>query len=730
MANSKGRVTIPTDMDVVKETLEIMDEWGADAIRDCDGTEFPQELRDTGAKVYATYYTTRKDNAWAKANPDEIQQMYIMTKFHTAVSDTISIHLMDNLYPDMLKVNNRDDITRWWEVIDRTTGEVVSPADWTYDKESGNVTINNATPFHEYTVSFLAYIMWDPVHMYNAVVNEWDVEPQITFDVRQPKTKAHSLERLRKFLDSHEYVDVVRFTTFFHQFTLIFDELAREKFVDWFGYSASVSPYILEQFEKEVGYKFRPEFIIDQGYMNNTYRIPSKEFKDFQAFQRREVAKLAKEMVDIVHEYGKEAMMFMGDHWIGMEPFMDEFASIGLDAVVGSVGNGATLRLFSDIKNVKYTEGRFLPYFFPDVFCEGGDPIKEAKVNWVTARRAILRSPIQRIGYGGYLKLALKFPDFVDYIKSVCNEFRTLYDNIQGVTPYCVKKVAVLNCWGKMRAWSNHMVHHGLYYRQNYSYFGVIEALSGAPFDVSFISFDDIKENKNLLDDIDVIINVGDADTAQGGGEYWADEEIVTAIKKFVYNGGGFIGVGEPGAHHWQGKFFQLDDILGVEEENGFTLNTRRYNTEEHRDHFILEDTNNGNVDFGEGKKNIVALDKTTVLVQNASELPFAVRHAEEVQMAVKEFGKGRGVYISGLPYSFENSRVLYRTVLWSANSENELHKWYSTNYNVEVHAYVKNKKYCVVNNTYEPQDTTVYVGDGSSFELHLDSNEIKWYQI
>ena len=96
--------------------------------------------------------------------------------------------------------------------------------------------------------------------------------------------------------------------------------------VDWFGYSASVSPYILEQFEKKWDNAFRPEYIIDQGYMNNTYRIPSKEFKDFQAFQRREVAKLAKEMVDIVHECGKEAMMFMGDHWIGMEPFMDEFA--------------------------------------------------------------------------------------------------------------------------------------------------------------------------------------------------------------------------------------------------------------------------------------------------------------------------------------------------------------------------------------------------------------------
>ena len=716
----KGRVTIPTDLDVVPQTLEMIEEWGADAIRDCDGTEFPQKLKDTGAKIYATYYTTRKDNAWAKAHPEEIQQMYIMTSFHTAVADTLEIHLMDHLYPNMLAVNTRDDIRRWWEVMDRTTGEPVLTDQWSYEEETGNVVILSAKRFHEYTVSFLAYIMWDPVHMYNAVVNDWkDVEPQITFDVRQPKTRAYSMERLRRFLDTHEYVDVVRFTTFFHQFTLIFDELAREKYVDWFGYSASVSPYILEQFEKEVGYPFRPEYIIDQGYMNNTYRIPSKEFKDFQAFQRREVAKLAKEMVDIVHEYGKEAMMFMGDHWIGMEPFMDEFASIGLDAVVGSVGNGATLRLFSDIKNVKYTEGRFLPYFFPDTFHEGGDPVKEAKVNWVTARRAILRSPIQRIGYGGYLKLALEFPDFVQYIKEVCEEFRTLYDNIQGTTPYCVKRVAVLNCWGKMRSWGNHMVHHAIYYKQNYSYFGIIEALSGAPFDVSFISFDDIKADKDLLKKFDVVINVGDADTAQSGGENWIDETIITAVREFVYNGGGFIGVGEPAAHQWQGRFIQLDDVLGVEEEHGFNLNTDKYNWEEHRDHFILSDSD-GDVDFGEGKKNIYALDGTEILIQKD----------QEVQMAVKTFGKGRGVYISGLPYSFKNSRVLYRAVLWSASAEEELHCWYSTNYNVEVHAYVKNGKYCVVNNTYEPQDTVVYRGDGSSFRLHMEANEIKWYQI
>ena len=64
--NTKGRVTIPTDMDVIPQTLEILKKWGADAIRDCDGTDFPQELKDVDAKIYSTYYTTRKDNAWAK----------------------------------------------------------------------------------------------------------------------------------------------------------------------------------------------------------------------------------------------------------------------------------------------------------------------------------------------------------------------------------------------------------------------------------------------------------------------------------------------------------------------------------------------------------------------------------------------------------------------------------------------------------------------------------------
>ena len=170
-----GRVTIPTNLDIVPETIEVLKRWGADAIRDCDGTEFPEELTKVGAKIYSTYYTTRKDNEWAKANPDEVQQCYIMTGFHTAKENELAIPLMKGISDELMQVNTRDDIRRWWEVIDRSADKVVPVEQWEYNEETGCVVIKDAELFHEYTVSFLAYLIWDPVHMYNAVTNDWRI---------------------------------------------------------------------------------------------------------------------------------------------------------------------------------------------------------------------------------------------------------------------------------------------------------------------------------------------------------------------------------------------------------------------------------------------------------------------------------------------------------------------------------------------------------------------------
>ena len=648
---------------------------------------------------------------------DECQQMLLMSKHNLATGDTLSIDFLDGYYREQVVADYVHDPKKWWEIIDRTTGSVVPASDWEVDQENDLVTIKNAKPFHEYTVSFFVYAIWDPTQMYNHITNDWGDKPhEIPFDVRQPNSGAFAKDYLKQWLIDNPSTDVVRFTTFFYHFTLVFNADAKEKFVDWFGYGATVSIKALEEFEEEYGYALRPEDIVDNGYYNSTFRVPTKAYRDYMDFIQRFVAKKAKELVDLTHEAGREAMMFLGDNWIGTEPYGPYFESIGLDAVVGSVGGGATLRLISDIPGVKYTEGRFLPYFFPDTFYEGNDPCIEAVDNWLSARRALMRNPVDRIGYGGYLSLAYKFPKFVDYIEKVTDEFRLIYDNVKGKKPYCGLKVGILNSWGKIRSWQPYMVAHALWYKQTYSYFGILESLSGAAVDVQFLSFDDIREN-GVPADIDVIINAGDAGTAFSGGEEWLDEKLTTTIREWVYNGGGFLGVGDPTAVHHGGRFFQLADIMGVDKELGFTLSTDKYFKTALDAHFITEDRIS-DFDFGESKHDIYALSANTEIIEYSN---------NEVHMASNRYGKGRGVYISGLPYSYENTRLLMRAMFYAAGKEDQYHIWYADNLNCEVNAYPESGKYAILNNSNETQTTNFYDGDGNCESITLEPCEILW---
>ena len=121
---------------------------------------------------------------------------------YAAVSSSpLRIRLMEGFHTEQLKVNTLDDPKRWWEVIDRTTGEIVPTDKWEFDEVSGEVEIQTK-PYHEYTVSFLAFLIWDPVHMYNFITNDWQDTPhQLTYDVRQPKTQKYVKEKLKRWCE-------------------------------------------------------------------------------------------------------------------------------------------------------------------------------------------------------------------------------------------------------------------------------------------------------------------------------------------------------------------------------------------------------------------------------------------------------------------------------------------------------------------------------------------------
>ncbi|WP_288766773.1 1,3-beta-galactosyl-N-acetylhexosamine phosphorylase [uncultured Varibaculum sp.] len=717
-----GRFTIPSEENFVAETARIGKLWGADAIRNADGTQLDEDVLALGKKIYSAYFPTRGHNEFISKRMNQTPQIYLLSQRVLAEKDTVSIPFMQCFYEEQLQANQDANPKRYWEVIDRTTGEVVDPANWEADFTLQVVKISEAIPMHEYTVTFLAYIIWDPVQMYNHLTNDWgDKEHEIPFDIRNPETQQFVMDTFRQWLKDNPQTDVVRFTTFFYQFTLVFDQKHREKIVDWFGYAATVSPEALQEFERVKGYRIRPEDFVNGGTYNSTFCIPTKPQRDWIDFVSDFVHENIKTMVDETHKSGKEAMMFLGDQWLGTEPYLAGFEKLGLDAVVGSIGDGTTTRMISDIPGVKYTEGRFLPYFFPDTFYEGNDPSIEALDNWRKARRAILRSPIARMGYGGYLSLAAKFPKFVDTVSAIANEFRDIHQQTNSEPAQGFLNVAIVNCWGKMRSWQAFTVAHALPNKYNHSYYGILEALSGMRVNVRFISFEDLLEH-GIAADVDVLINAGPYNTAFTGGDIWDDGRLVSIIRSWVRSGGAFVGVGQPASSERPGRFFQLADILGVDQECFHTLSVDKYFPPVTTSHFITADLGEDAViDFGEPVPNTYPISEDTVLIRAED---------GQVQLAANDFGKGRGVYISGLPYSAANARLLERILFFAANKENQYALWSSSNPNCEVAEFVAAQRYCVINNTENPQSTVVNLPGGRQEEFNLPGSGIAWRNI
>ena len=68
-----------------------------------------------------------------------------------AVNETLSVDFMDGYFQEQIKPDYDHDPKRWWEVINRTTQEVVPVSQWRVDMEHNKVIIENAELFNEYT---------------------------------------------------------------------------------------------------------------------------------------------------------------------------------------------------------------------------------------------------------------------------------------------------------------------------------------------------------------------------------------------------------------------------------------------------------------------------------------------------------------------------------------------------------------------------------------------------
>lgn len=701
MKRQKGDFTLPGEAGYEKLTLELAEKWGADVIRDSDGTELSPEILEAGYGIYSTICIIRDHNAWAKEHPQYLQQTFLMTYPRVAVQDTLSIHLMDGFFEEQFRVNDSPESMKYWQVYDRTEETEVDRALWNYDEESGNIRMNGVKPYHEYTVSFLAYRIWEEISMYNHVTNSWDKEHLMPVDPRSQEAQDYLYSWLKNWCENHPATTVVRFTSMFYNFVWIWgsDERNRNLFTDWGSYDFTVSPQALEEFQKAYGYELTAEDFIHQGKLHVTHMPAGKKQRDYMEFTNSFVVEFGKKLVKLVHDYGKRAYVFYDDSWVGVEPYSALFPEFGFDGLIKCVFSGYEARLCAGA-DVETHELRLHPYLFPvglggaPTFSGDGDPTLDAKKYWNSVRRALLRQPVDRIGLGGYLHLTENYPDFVDYIAEVADEFRRIKELHAGGSVYTLPcRAAVLHSWGSLRSWTLSGHFHETYM---HDLIHVNEALSGLPVDVKFISFEDVKNG--ALSDVDVVINAGAAGTAWSGGDAWKDASLLETLYAWVKEGGVFLGIGEPSAVDGYSNYFRMAPVLGVDKDTGAKVCHGKWSFETKDSEGLIPE--GASIRPQEG---ICLTDGTADVLASEDGMILA---------SVHEFGKGKGIYLSHFAFTNENTRMLLNLLMYAAGIREP--KYLTDNLQTECAYYPDGRTLIVINNSSQEQHASVMTEYGT----------------
>ena len=693
--------TLPGEAGYEKLTIELAEKWGADVIRDSDGTELSEEITSLGYGIYSTICIIRNHNEWARENPDKLQSSFLMTGPRIAVDDNITIKLMEDFFDQQFAINESLDSIKYWQVFDRTTKEEVGASQWSYDKESQSVTVNGITPWHKYTVSFMAFRVWEEISMYNHTTNHWDKEHLVPIDPRYPQTQEYLLGWMKKWCEEHPSTTVVRFTSMFYNFVWIWgsSEKNRHMFTDWASYDFTVSPLALDQFKERYGYSLTAEDFINQGNLHVTHMPCDQSKKDWMEFTNDFIINFGKKLIDMVHDYGKKAYVFYDDSWVGVEPYGERFEEFGFDGIIKAVFSAYEARLASGVK-VETHELRLHPYLFPigvdgsPSFLEDGNPTLEAKIIWKEIRRAILREPIDRLGLGGYLHLVTRKPDFIEYIAQLTDEFKLLKDLHKEGAPIQLKpRVAVLHFWGSLRSWSLSGHFHETYM---HDLIHINEALAGLPFDVRFISFEDVK--KGVLNEVDVVINAGYAGSAWSGGDSWKDEAVVANLTKWVYEGGVFLGVNEPSAIDGYDSYFRMAHVLGMDKDTGARICHGKWSYEEQVVDSLLPEGS-----FIRSKPGRYLTDGNAKVLISEDGSP---------ALTMNNFGKGKGIYLASFERNYANNRLLMNLIL-HATGEDLNQAYLTDNYYTECAYYPKSGRLVVINNSDQEQSCVVRMENG-----------------
>ena len=107
---STGRFTLPSEENFAEKTKELAELWGADAIRNSDGTHLDESVLALGKKIYSAYFPTRAHNEWITLHMDETPQVYLLTGRVLAEADIVDVPLMDGFFEEHCRALGLDPL--------------------------------------------------------------------------------------------------------------------------------------------------------------------------------------------------------------------------------------------------------------------------------------------------------------------------------------------------------------------------------------------------------------------------------------------------------------------------------------------------------------------------------------------------------------------------------------------------------------------------------------------
>jgi hypothetical protein len=472
---------------------------------------------------------------------EESVSRYFQSRPVEADDESLEIDVLDGFPTDdegvpESRLNTEFDPDQFVRVVDTTAEEAVPTDQWSLEQDGpgGTVTIDGSEPGHTYTVFFLG------TDRGGQRINKLLPAVQESEEYWNSRLTDSSAVRT-----SVEYARSIQVADFGHYFVRSEDGLHH----DWWTYGPTITPTTVDHFESESGDDVDPSWWIDDTHrLRDTEDPPTAGLLEWMDSVQEQVLEYAQAYTDWVHDHDTKAVLFWGDGWTGIEPYEGMIGEAGYDEVTQPTNQALDARRVTDFEDDGVT--RIVRYW------TRGDPPSESLLSrWRNSLRAMLRVMPDGVSIGGNVADVYdEYPEYGETLTDVYREFREIHEAIDGTEAYTVDlTVYVLNAWGELRSWPRAP------WIQNPSQ-SALKAVTDLPVEVEFVSLQHVAE-EGVPEDADVLLNVGEPGTAWSGDFHWS-EAATEAVRSFVADGGGLIGIDAPALNDDE---FVLADVYGLE---------------------------------------------------------------------------------------------------------------------------------------------------------------------